>query len=73
MEVPWYNNFSKNKIIFLDIDGVLNRHSYYKHIVIEEDLAKNLKKILDSTNAKIVLSTYWRGFPDYIKYIFVLL
>ena len=60
----------KEKIIFLDIDGVLNRHSYDTHLVLENDLVENLKNLLEKTGAKIVLSTFWRGFPDYIKFIF---
>lgn len=59
----------KEKIIFLDIDGVLNRHSYDTHLVLENDLVENLKTLLEKTNAKIVLSTFWRGFPEYIKFI----
>lgn len=52
-----------NKIIFLDIDGVLNVYcegrdkfgcTFHKHF---ED---NLKHIIDSTNAKIVISSTWR-------------
>lgn len=51
------------KIIFLDIDGVLNVYGkqqdkygqiFHKHLV------DNLKKIIDETNAKIVLSSSWR-------------
>jgi len=62
-------NSKKMKIIFLDIDGVLNRHSYGTHIVLVDELVENLKKIMNATNAKIVLSTFWRGHPEYIKYI----
>lgn len=60
---------NKIKVIFLDIDGVLNRHSYGTHIVLVDELVENLKKIMEATDAKIVLSTFWRGHPDYIKYI----
>ncbi len=51
------------KIIFLDIDGVLNVYgtgrdefgsTFHKHF---ED---NLKSIVDATNAKIVISSTWR-------------
>jgi len=54
------------KVIFLDFDGVLNSTIYDR----TRDLAKNtsidetrlplLKQIIDTTNAKIVLSTSWR-------------
>jgi hypothetical protein len=52
------------KIIFLDIDGVLNVYcenrdkygcTFHKHF---ED---NLKWIIDETNAKIVISSSWRS------------
>jgi hypothetical protein len=52
-----------NKIIFLDIDGVLNvipqgRDKYgaifHKHFV------ENLEQIIDETDAKIVISSSWR-------------
>jgi len=51
------------KIIFLDIDGVLNVYSnnhdkygsqFHKHLV------ENLGYVIDSTKAKIVISSSWR-------------
>lgn len=60
------------KIIFLDIDGVLNSDIWYKSQKLDES-AKNallhhldphavhlLNKIVSKTKAKIVLSTTWR-------------
>lgn len=48
----------KEKIIFLDIDGVMN------HEHSEEDMDSNclyeLKQIVDATGAKIVLTSSWR-------------
>ena len=52
------------RIIFLDIDGVLNnedtedRCGYY--IGIEDAKVELLKQIVDETGAKIVLSSTWR-------------
>lgn len=50
------------KIIFLDVDGVLTHEDYLNGV--EEDLdetkIKILKQIIDQTNAKIVLSSTWR-------------
>jgi hypothetical protein len=52
-----------NKIIFLDIDGVLNVYckdrdefgcTFHKHFV------DNLKWIIEKTNAKIVISSTWK-------------
>ena len=57
------------KVIFLDIDGVLNRigckdliHGIY--FVMDEKILL-LKEIIEATDAKIVLSSTWRyGIPD---------
>lgn len=62
-----------NKIIFLDIDGVLNSNKYYEEcdklekdpilttgLDIDEKCVENLKKIIKATNAKIVVSSSWR-------------
>jgi hypothetical protein len=73
-------------IIFLDFDGVLNnwdhisenrRHTRHAHI--KSELVMNLKRLVEATNAKIVVSSTWRllytleeliealdfhGFPD---------
>jgi hypothetical protein len=55
------------KVIFLDIDGVLNcpktpnpRKFPY---VIDKRLLARLKKLLDRTGAKVVLSSSWRLDP----------
>lgn len=52
------------KIIFLDIDGVLNcrtsRSRCGKYIGIDTDKLLRLKKIVDSTGAKIVLVSTWK-------------
>lgn len=62
------------KIIFLDIDGVLNsfntfREIYYEYqktgvrrVAIDIDKVLLLKEIVDNTDAKIVLSSSWRNF-----------
>lgn len=54
------------KVIFLDIDGVLNSRKYdrtrdiNKQGDIDETRIPLVKKIVDSTGAKIVLSSTWR-------------
>lgn len=68
------------KIIFLDMDGVLNsmpneevrrtwkfdKELYARKLYgIDPDLVKYLKLILDRTDAKIVFSTSWRYFKDH--------
>lgn len=63
------------KVIFLDVDGVLNSQSWFKKhhhdkgLSLEEwrinqidpKAAKLVKEIVDKTGAKIVLSSSWRG------------
>jgi len=73
------------KVIFLDIDGVLNSEAYFiargKNFSLlpkfSYDLdpiaVERLNKIMDSTNAEIVLSSTWRLSPlqqvvDALKY-----
>lgn len=75
----------KQKIIFLDIDGVLNGYNFWsllgwklaclshsEHIKdwyrnisdvsgVHERKIKRLSKIVKSTNAKVVMSSSWRG------------
>ena len=52
------------KIIFLDVDGVLNNtrttNTFEDYIFVDDDKIKLLKQIIDATNAKIVLSSSWR-------------
>jgi hypothetical protein len=58
---------SRMKIIFLDIDGVLNcdktpnpRNFPY---VVDKKLLARLNRLLERTRAKVVLSSSWRGDP----------
>ena len=49
------------KVIFLDIDGVLNSsRTLHEDISLEDDLISNLKELVDKTGAKIILSSSWR-------------
>lgn len=54
------------KVIFLDIDGVLNsriydrKRNWNEQTDIDETRLPLLKKIVDETGAKIVLSSTWR-------------
>ena len=71
------------KVIFLDIDGVLNtsdtyNESFYKSyrtpnykIEIDEFRLVYLKEIIDKTNAKIVLSSSFRRFFEKEKGVIV--
>ena len=65
------------KIIFLDVDGVLNSQNTNArtpngYVGIQDKLVRQLKKIVNATGAKVVLSSDWRlmgrNEPDY-KYL----
>lgn len=56
------------KVIFLDIDGVLNTKYWDKNATIDRygyaydpKAVANLKKILDETDAEIVISSSWKS------------
>ena len=46
------------KIIFLDIDGVISTEK--SHYALDKDACDLLGKIIDATDAKIVISSSWR-------------
>lgn len=54
------------KVIFLDIDGVLNRYDKdygreeWPECCYEPSLCRNLNAVLDQAGAKIVVSSTWR-------------
>lgn len=51
------------KVLFLDIDGVLNGHEYNPDAgscLIKRDCIQRLNRILRETGAKIVVSSAWR-------------
>ena len=66
------------KAIFLDIDGVLNSNEHtafiksfitYGDNMIEpfdDECLYNLKYIVDEIDAKIIITSIWRLFPDYL-------
>ena len=51
-----------DKVIFLDIDGVLNDDGERRESgeIIGEEYVRDLKKIVTKTNAEIILSSSWR-------------
>ena len=55
------------KVIFLDIDGVLNtsktRNPRKLPYIVERRLVGRLKRLLRKTRAKVVLSSTWRYDP----------
>jgi hypothetical protein len=51
------------KVIFLDIDGVLNLYCESRDeygCCFHQHLVENLKRLIDKTGAKIVISSTWR-------------
>mmetsp|Transcript_41390 Transcript_41390/g.66870 ORF Transcript_41390/g.66870 Transcript_41390/m.66870 type:complete len:156 (+) Transcript_41390:56-523(+) len=57
------------RVIFLDLDGVLNRTKSAKHIRFDKDLVAQFRTLIDRSDAHIVLSTFWRRFDSYISYV----
>lgn len=59
----------KHKLIFLDIDGVLD--SYQSHYKLDPPLFDNLGNILKRTGAMIVVSSSWRcdNVPDTVAFM----
>lgn len=58
------------KVVFLDIDGVLNQSNYRKEmikkghlsVILQREHLTLLKKVVDATDASIVLISSWRKF-----------
>jgi hypothetical protein len=72
------------KVIFLDIDGVLNSEKFFKNnpsVAIDRNSVSILKDIIDKTGAVIVMSSGWKLWFDdnmmprhrYSKYLFDIL
>lgn len=58
-----------NKIIFLDVDGVLNSEytnarSPEGHVGVMDSKVKLLSKLVEETNADVVISSDWRLIKD---------
>ena len=63
------------KIIFLDVDGELTYSNYRNEETANIDIekVKLLKEICDKTNAKVVISSSWKGSEDYTPKIYYVL
>ena len=66
---PTSSRNTPRPIIFLDIDGVLNTVLHNAQIHLEPTFVERLKAILETTNAMIVYTTFWRHFHEYITYV----
>jgi hypothetical protein len=62
------------KILFLDIDGVLNSHEDFRTTrsttgkVLNMDMVARLKTIIERTDAKVVISSTWRRYPKHMRF-----
>ena len=52
------------KVLFLDVDGVLNHRMSTSILAIENPALRLLRYVLNQTNARIVMSSTWRKDPD---------
>lgn len=59
-------------IVFLDVDGELTYSNYENKDTANIDIekVKLLKEICDKTNAKVVISSSWRGWEGYTPKIY---
>ena len=65
------------KVIFLDIDGVLNNDGYFERtknekqnrIELDDENIKYLKEIIDLTGAKVVVTSTWKELRIYNELI----
>ena len=68
------------KVVFLDVDGVLNampsswdkqfsKDDQQNTFVVDPILVDRLYYILASTGARVVMSSTWRNYPDQMAYL----
>jgi hypothetical protein len=58
------------RVIFLDVDGVLNRAGAFKlkkQRTVDTDLLNNFKTVVSETGAQVVLASTWRHDPGGIS------
>lgn len=65
-------NTAQLNIVFLDVDGELTYSNYRNEETANIDIekVKLLKEICDKGNAKVVISSSWRGYGDYTPKIY---
>eukprot|EP01084_Bolivina_argentea_P282505 483588_1 len=68
----------ETKIIFLDVDGVLNCVKSIKNDtndihILDSDMLKRLKCIITQTNAKVVISSSWKDVPHALQKLYTAL
>lgn len=60
MSISEQTQTQKIKVLFLDVDGVLNSYLTGQCLTLNKRRISLLKKIIIATNCKIVLSSTWR-------------
>ena len=62
-------------IVFLDVDGELTYSDYenYETANIDVNKVKLLREICDKSNAKVVISSSWRGSENHTPKIYYIL
>lgn len=73
----------KNKILYTDIDGVLNSKAYENKLGrrmiingagdfpdIDPEAMKRMNRIIEATGCDVILSSGWRFFPNMQKFIY---
>ncbi len=55
------------KVLFLDVDGVLNTSGSRG---LHYSLLSRLKSIIEQTDCKIIISSNWRLYDKYLKYLY---
>lgn len=60
---------SQKKVLFLDVDGVLNTTNSRSLFSLTKPTLRQLKRIIDSTDAHIVLSSTWRLSIDAFRHL----
>lgn len=51
---------SKSRVLFLDVDGVLNSHKTGGRYALKKNCLRRLQRIVEETSCEIVLSSTWR-------------
>lgn len=65
----FYLLFHRMKYLFLDVDGVLSLYRNKSMFGLSKPCLKQLERIIKETNAKIVLSSTWRLFPETLSFL----
>ncbi len=60
---------SKKRVLFLDVDGVLNTTNSSSLFSLTKPTLRQLKRIVEATDCHIVLSSTWRLVPDAFRHL----